>query len=169
MAVYYDDLFDKQFGAAAKTRVHAIMAIVDEMYSEKDTLKTTIKINTIGVKHAVGEEWSGDWRKTVLGENLPTGRIAKSSPYDANLYVFLTGDGSGRNLGIAGMSTVCDSGRGRRTSVGKYTRGEEKGGDAYTAEVRIYITLRMPPILFKFFFQALYIYRKLEKRFLNRS
>ena len=61
MAVYYDDLFDKQFGAAAKTRVHAIMAIVDEMYSEKDTLETTIKINTIGVKHAVGEEWSGDW------------------------------------------------------------------------------------------------------------
>ena len=135
MAVYYDDLFAKQYGAAAKTRVHAVMAIVDEMYSEKDTLKTTIKINTIGVKHAVGEEWSGDWRKTVLGENLPTGRIAKSSPYDANLYVFLTGDGPGRNLGLAGMSTVCDSGRGRRTSVGKYTRGEEKGGDAYTAEV----------------------------------
>ena len=135
MAVYYDDLFNKQFGAAAKTRVHAVMAIVDEMYSEKDTLKTTIKINTIGVKHAVGKEWSGDWRTTVLGENLPTGRIAKSSPYDANLYVFLTGKGPGPFLGLAGMGTVCNSGRGRRTSVCKYASGSQKGGDAYTAEV----------------------------------
>ena len=135
MAVYYDDLFAKQYGAAAKTRVHAVMAIVDEMYSEKDTLKTTIKINTIGVKHAVGEQWDGDWRTTVLGENLPTGRIAKSSPYDANLYVFLTGYYWGSNLGLAGMSTVCDSSRGRRTSVNKYSDGSQKGGDAYTAEV----------------------------------
>ena len=135
MAVYYDDLFDKQFGAAAKTRVHAVMAIVDEMYSEKDTLKTTIKINTIGVKHAVGEQWDGDWRTTVLGENLPTGRIAKSSPYNANLYVFVTGEGPGNDLGLASTGTVCDSGRGRRTSINKYAVGSEKGGDAYTAEV----------------------------------
>ena len=141
VAVYYDDLFDKQFGSAAKTRIHAVMAIVDEMYSEKDTLKTEIKVNVVGVKHAVGQVWGGkDWRTEVLGENLPSGRLAKGSEFDANLYVFLTGKGPGPFLGLAGMGTVCNSGRGRRTSVCKYASGSQKGGDAYTAEVRIFIT-----------------------------
>ena len=137
MAVYYDDLFHKQFGSAAKTRIHAVMAIVDEMYSERDTLQTEVKVHTIGVEHAVGENWSGPyWRNEVLGENLPTGRIAKSSPYNANLYVFVTGENDGYNdLGLASTGTVCDTGRGRRTSINKYAVGSEKGGDAYTAEV----------------------------------
>ena len=136
VAVYYDDLFDKQFGSAAKTRIHAVMAIVDEMYSEKDTLKTEIKVNVVGVKHAVGQVWGGkDWRTEVLGENLPSGRLAKGSEFDANLYVFLTGKGPGPFLGLAGMGTVCNSGRGRRTSVCKYASGSQKGGDAYTAEI----------------------------------
>ena len=138
VAVYYDDLFHEQFGSAAKTRIHAVMAIVDEMYSERDTLQTEVKVHTIGVKHAVGENWSGPyWRNEVLGENLPTGRIAKSSPYNANLYVFVTGESPDNNLGLASTGTVCDTGRGRRTSINKYAVGSEKGGDAYTAEVRI--------------------------------
>ena len=136
VAVYYDDLFDKQFGSAAKTRIHAVMAIVDEMYSEKDTLKTEIKVNLVGVKHAVGEVWGGkDWKREVLGENLPSGRLAKSSEFDANLYVLLTGKGRGNKLGLAGLGTVCNPTRGERTSVCKYAAGQQKGGDAYTAEV----------------------------------
>ena len=117
------------------------MAIVDEMYSEKDTLQTEVKVHTIAVEHAVGENWSGPyWRNEVLGENLPTGKIAKSSPYNANLYVFVTGEGPGNDLGLASTGTVCDTGRGRRTSINKYAVGSEKGGDAYTAEVAyIYI------------------------------
>ena len=39
VAVYYDSCFGKKFGSKAKTRIRAIMAIVDEMYSEKDTLQ----------------------------------------------------------------------------------------------------------------------------------
>ena len=144
MAVYYDDLFHKQFGSAAKTRIYAVMAIVDEMFSEKDTLQTEVKVHTIAIEHAVGENWSvsngKSWRNDVLGENLPTGKIAKSSPYNANLYVFVTGEGPGNDLGLASTGTVCNSGRGRRTSINKYAVGSEKGGDAYTAEVRIFIT-----------------------------
>ena len=34
VAVYYDDMFNNEFGANAVTRVDAIMALVDEMYAE---------------------------------------------------------------------------------------------------------------------------------------
>ena len=39
VAVYYDGCFAKKFGSKAKTRIRALMAIVDEMYSERDTLQ----------------------------------------------------------------------------------------------------------------------------------
>ena len=34
VAVYYDDMFNNEFGANAVTRIDAIMALVDEMYAE---------------------------------------------------------------------------------------------------------------------------------------
>ena len=39
VAVYYDSCFAKKFGKMATTRIRALMAIVDEMYSERDTLQ----------------------------------------------------------------------------------------------------------------------------------
>ena len=39
------------------------MAFVKEMYSEKDTLKTVIKVNTIAIEHAQGQNWGiRKWR-----------------------------------------------------------------------------------------------------------
>ena len=50
-------MFKEEFKERAVTRVEAIMAIVDEVYSEKDTLKTELEVNTVDVVHAAGENW----------------------------------------------------------------------------------------------------------------
>ena len=60
--VYYDDLFNDQF-SNPKTRAAAVMTIVDEMYSEKDTLKTEIEVNTVAIEHVPGQDWGHtSWR-----------------------------------------------------------------------------------------------------------
>ena len=136
-------MFNGEFGDDARTRIEAIMAIVDQLYSEKDTLKTEIANNLVGVEHASGSDWgSVDNWETKLSpfSNSPVAgdahsQIATDSPYDANLYVFLTGSKSNDGLGLAQLGTVCDSDRKRRLSVNKYKSGDIKGGDAYTAEV----------------------------------
>ena len=135
VAVYYDDMFADQFLSSAVTRVEAVMAIVDEMYSEKDTLKTEIDVDTIAVEHAKGENWgTKSWSREVLCSTCPTGKISESSPHDANLYVFLTGSKSKGGLGLAWLGTLCNSSRKKRNSINKYAAGSQKGGDAYTAE-----------------------------------
>ena len=146
MAVYYDDMFNDQFGEAAVTRIEAVMAIVDEMYSESETLKTVIDVNTVGIEHAAGSNWGikGNWirnlspwsRAPIPGGDLS--QIATNSPHEANLYVFLTGYDSKGRLGLASLGTVCDSTRKRRVNMNKYAAGIKKGGDASTAEVIIY-------------------------------
>ena len=142
VAVYYDDMFDEEFGSAAVTRIVAIMAIVDEMYSEKDTLQTELEVNTIAIEHASGENWgTKSWSGEVLSWDGPTGTISDSSPHDANLYVFVTGSGSQDGLGLAWMGSLCDSSRRMRNSINKYSAGSQKGGDAYTAEVITQILL----------------------------
>ena len=142
--MYYDDDFKDKFGSLAVTRVYAVMAIVDEMYSEKDTLKTELEVDTIAVEHAAGERWSAEL-PYHLGENEATGIIAKSSSYEANLYVFLSEGGNGGVLGRAGISTVCNWGRGRRTSINRY-----KGADSYTAQVILNYTLHNSKNLINF-------------------
>ena len=37
------------------------MAIVNNMYSEVDSLTTTVDVQLVGVKHAEGKDWSGDF------------------------------------------------------------------------------------------------------------
>jgi hypothetical protein len=137
-------MFKEQFGSAAPTRIAAIMAIVDEMYSEKDTLKTEIAVNLVGVEHASGSNWGtvDSWYQRlspwtsgspVAGGDLS--QIATDSPHEANLYVFLTGSDSKDGLGLATLDSVCNSDRTKRVNVNKYAAGSSKGGDAYTAEV----------------------------------
>ena len=57
MFIYYDDLFHEKFGKNAKKRVRAVMAIVQEMYYEKKTLKTKIKINVVDIQHMKGQNY----------------------------------------------------------------------------------------------------------------
>ena len=140
--VHYDDSFKKHFGANAVTRVEAIMAIVDEMYSEKDTLDTEIEVNVVGIENAEGSNWDpadADWY-TLLPDYASQGSdlisIAKESSKEANLYVFLTwSSDESALLGLGYMGVVCDASRDMRITINRYAAGTTKGGDAYTAEV----------------------------------
>ena len=64
------------------------------------------------------------------------GQIAADSGHDANLYVFMTGSKSEDGLGLAWLSVVCSPNKNRRININKYASGSQKGGDAYTAEVK---------------------------------
>merc|ERR1711962_206866 len=139
VAVHYDDMFAAEFKSDAVNRVAAVMAIVDEMYSEKDTLKTEIEVITVAIVHEKGENWgkikSWDYDGICTDpERCPATKIAVNSEIDVNLHVFITGSNSIEGLGLAPVGTVCDSGMTRRLSISKYASGSQKGGDAYTAE-----------------------------------
>ena len=68
------------------------------------------------------------------------GPLARKSKDEANLYVFITGKGTGGILGIAYVGTVCNSARTNRVSINRYGRtgrgGPRKNKVMYTAEVR---------------------------------
>ena len=60
------------------------MAVVDEMYSEKDTLKTEIDVNVVGIENAKGYDWRlADWNALFDGNDLVS--IAQESSQEANL------------------------------------------------------------------------------------
>ena len=125
------------------TRIEAIMAIVDEMYSEKDTLKTELEVKTVAIEHAEGKNWGLEdwysnftpWSRRAKKPEYDLSKIAIDSPHDANIYVFITGRRSLSGLGLATLDSVCDNQRRRRVNINKYSPGSQKGGDAYTAEV----------------------------------
>ena len=135
-------MFKAEFGDRAVKRIEAIMAIVDEMYSEKDTLKTELEVKTVAIEHAEGKNWGledwisnfSPWSRAKKPE-YDLSKIATDSPHDANIYVFITGRGPLSGLGLATLDSVCDSQRTRRVNINKYSPGDIKGGDAYTAEV----------------------------------
>ena len=146
--VYYDDNFKNDFGEKAEVRVDAIMAIVDAMYSEKDckgnfNLETKFEVNTLGIEHAIGSHWGKlDWDKDLApfvyydypnAKPLPENdlsKIAEKSPYDADLYVFITGKESKTGGGYAPQGTVCEKKKDKRVSISQY-----EGHDCYTATV----------------------------------
>ena len=113
------------------------MELVDEMYREKDTLKTEIKINVLGIEHSEGSNWSStgakDWN-SLLDEDL--NYIATESSYNANLFIFIT-NGVSKNgyIGLAEMEVLCNSYPGSRTNINGYFAGNSKSGDAETASV----------------------------------
>ena len=55
VAVYYDDMFNNEFGANAVTRVDAIMALVDEMYAE-DTFQVLFVLDMPGYFFAISTQ-----------------------------------------------------------------------------------------------------------------
>ena len=137
-------MFKDEFGDRVNTRIEAIMAIVDELYSEKDTLTTEMEVTTVAIEHASGSNWGAvsDWGSDLSpwtsSTPLPSNdlsSIAENSPHDANLYVFMTGEDSEDGLGLATLSRLCETSRRNRVNINKYAPGSIKGGDAYTAEV----------------------------------
>ena len=60
VVVHYDDMLLQQYRNnhdKVKGKLKAVMAFVKEMYSEKDTLETVIKVNTVSIEHARGKNW----------------------------------------------------------------------------------------------------------------
>ena len=136
VALVYDDCFQKEFGSRATTRARAVMAIVDEMYSERDTLTTVIEW-TDTVIPASGHDWcpSKNWGNLLRGK-LAT--WARESGRNDDIFVFLTGSKTkSGSLGQAyRIGSICSSDKGKRTNINRYgPEGQFKGKDAYTAEV----------------------------------
>ena len=114
------------------------MEIVNEMYSEKDSLETTIEWNIKKIIHKRGRDWCPltDWGTLLDGELMD---IARESSLDVDAFVFLTGSTANSGLGLAYMGTTCSPDKGMRISMNRYTADGEsvfKGKDAYTAEVK---------------------------------
>jgi len=143
--VYYDDVFNAQFKEDPKTKIERLMAVVDEMYSESDTLKTKIDVNVVGIERAYGKNWgdSNDWGRLLPTPDPSVGSelisLAKYSSEEANLYVFLTGQpssyvpGTSIKVGLGYAGVVCDQARDTRISISRWFEGS-KGGEATTAE-----------------------------------
>ena len=113
------------------------MALVDEIYSEKDTLKTKLDVNVVGIEHAKGERWAGEkWLPEPFWAKLKN--IAEKSAKEANLYIFFTDGGSQEGFaGLAPLGSLCDYWLDDRMNINGYYEGNHKGGDAYTASVNI--------------------------------
>merc|ERR1719295_32514 len=131
VAVYYDDVWKEQFKENAETRIDAIMALVDEQYSE-DTFATAVD-----VEYAKGKNWNRQWFTGKPGgvlcyrQGCDDYDISAASPHDVNLWVFLTGSASqGGAYGMAWEGFLCHSMKALRTSITKYLWEDE-----YTAEV----------------------------------
>ena len=125
----YDDSFAHQFSRFAPTRIRAVMEIVNEMYSERDSLKTTIKWNIVSIQHLAGRDWATkEWNLNEISAE------AEKQTIDADIYVFMTSQWSLSGLGVAYMSSACGP-KSSRININKYIYGGFKNGDAYTAEV----------------------------------
>ena len=102
-----------------KQKLKAVMAFVKELYSEKDTLKTVLKVKTVAIEHAGnGQNWGTTswryWSRTIYlflvkfcsshSQNIVVNvsmlyrfplnnlkPIARDSPHKGQLYVFITG------------------------------------------------------------------------------
>ena len=61
MAIIYDDFFNAEFGTKSETKMREIMAVVNNMYSEKDTLTTELDIHIMGIKHSKESKWGGSF------------------------------------------------------------------------------------------------------------
>jgi len=125
--VYYDDRWKKRFGEEADTRADAVMALVDEMFSE-ETLQTQLHFTVESVKHVPG---SGTWGAYGVNKEGIRNIAAENSlkPNGPDLNVFLTGTGSGG--GTAWLSSICKKGHTKlKSSVTGWAYDDE-----YTAEI----------------------------------
>jgi len=121
VAVHYDDMFAEQFKSGAVDRVAAIMAVVDEMFSERDTLQTELEVITVAIEHAKGENWGIlDTFYESICESCSAGKIALNSQLDVNLHVFITGSKSKERLdGLANLGSVCSKKKYDKLSINK--------------------------------------------------
>ena len=143
--VYYDDLWKNRFKEEADTRADAVMALVDEMFSE-ETLQvkiiiiilyvlkrqvitilfkqTQLHFDVESVKWVKGAVWRLSLSKT---HNISLENSLKPNGPDLNVYLSGTGTGGG----VAWVSGICRTGETKLKSsiTGWYS------DDEYTAEI----------------------------------
>ena len=79
-----------------------------------------------------------DYSSRAFGE---LGQLASESHIKKqhDLYVFITGRGDGKPLGVAFVGTVCHTTKTHSVSINRYgIPGQEKNKVLYTAEVKLY-------------------------------
>ena len=140
IVVFYDECFAKAFKNTT-TKVRALMAIVEEKFSEFDSLGTTIQFQEdFPIVPKLLNNWCDkDWRD-IMKYDGELGLIASSSTLPAHAYIFLTHGsvGHGQPLGIARLGAACDPHRRHRISLIKfvpYWINRYGNRDIQTAEV----------------------------------
>ena len=96
IVVFYDSCFNNKFGNMATTRVRAVMDIVEEMYSEKDSLETTIEFgDNFPIVAKLENSWCDKSWDDIIEAEGELGIIARESEHEANAYIFFTADQAG--------------------------------------------------------------------------
>ena len=79
MVLYYDDLFKDSFGQASDEKLEAILAVADQLLSEKQSLGTIFEIETIATLHAEGYKWeTNEWMISEDSECLKSCKTCES-------------------------------------------------------------------------------------------
>ena len=80
LVVFYDRCFADEFGNMSETRVRAVMDIVEEMYSEKDSLETTFEFDdNFPIVPKLDSSWCNEIWSNIIDADSELGiRLRKS-------------------------------------------------------------------------------------------
>ena len=141
IVVFYDECFANKFKNMSTTRIRAMMAIVGEMYSDYDSLETTIQFpDDFPIVPKLQSNWCEKNWSHILKPDGELGIIANGSTFPSHAYIFLT-HRSEKNklcsgLGRALMGQACSPNKSDRISIIQYLPDLRKNnGDTRTAKV----------------------------------
>ena len=113
------------------------MAIVGEIFSEQDSLETTIRFpNDFPIVQKLESNWcDSDWSDLAKHEG-EIGLIASSSTFPAHAYIFLTHLPYQKPSGVANLGSACGPRKSNRIGIIQYGETPYRhDGDNRTAEV----------------------------------
>ena len=135
--VFYDECFESAFKNMTNTKIRTIMAIVSEIFSQHDSLETTINFPAdFPIVQKLESNWcDNDWSDLAKNEG-ELGLIASGSTFPAHAYIFLTHLPYRKPSGIANLGSVCDPRKSNRIGIIQYGDTPYRhDGDNRTAEV----------------------------------
>ena len=137
IVVFYDDCFAKKFKNMSTTRIKAVMAIVEEMFSEYDSLETTIQFkDDFPIVPKFQSNWCDKNWEDIIKPSGELGMIADGTTFPAHAYIFLThGSQNEYNLGRAHKGQACNPNKSYRISINQYKSNSWMNGDLGTAGV----------------------------------
>ena len=148
IVVFYDKCFEQKFGNMSASKVRAIMAIVEEIFSEKDTLQTTIEFSDdFPIVPKLESNWCDSCWMDIFTSNGELANIVRNSGYEADQFIFLTNVPKW-NVEVGGLAhgaVVCHPDKGHRKIIATYHERQQgiwfhnpKSGVFLTAEVGLY-------------------------------